>query len=89
MKLYTTVVLDNEKVKCIEAKGDLLQFLQRYFAGKIAESITNRLKVYRRKDKTGYLPSNTTRFDCVVDIEAVGMETHGIFYDMIPVEEVK
>ena len=90
MKLITTVDISNKSVKCLEEQGDLLQFLQRLMARKIAKEITNRLKIYRRKysSEERYFPTDTTCFECFVDFEAIGgMEGHGIFYDMIPVEE--
>lgn len=86
MKLYSHVIVSDDFVKLLEERGELLPFLKKRLAGKIADALADRLMVYRREYKEDYdIPSGTTRYECAVNIDCLSVfPICGIDFDLIP-----
>ena len=84
MKLYSHVTVANDVVKRLEERGELLSFLKRHLACKIADALEE--KEY--KGEYGDIPSGTTRYECIVDFYIIGgNKIHGVDFDLIPLEK--
>lgn len=90
MKLYSHVIVGNDVVKRLEERGELLPFLQKHLAGKIADALADRIIVYRKEYKEDYgdNPSWTTRYECAVNIDYLSeFPMCGFDFDLIPLEK--
>ena len=88
MRMYSTVVVDNEAVRQMRESDEFLPYLKRHLANKLAEKFAEELIVYQRVYTNGEkeIHDGMTQFECAINIEFLKcLDFVGVHF--APVEE--